>query len=126
MRGSGNRQTGDALEDGGVKLCIQPVKCILPRGTPVTGTPTALCYNLPSPLSAQRFAQSSLFKRTVLEHIAADLLAMHFTPDPSVHGASGGHHTWQLCRFATAEALQGWPCTLHQTPLCTAHQVHLC
>ncbi|PRW33251.1 calcium-dependent kinase 17-like [Chlorella sorokiniana] len=36
----------------------------------------------------QRFAQSSLFKRTVLEHIAADLLAMHFTPEPSVHGAS--------------------------------------
>jgi hypothetical protein len=37
----------------------------------------------------QRFAQNSLFKRTVLEHIAADLLSMHFSPDPSFHGASG-------------------------------------
>ncbi|KAL4458324.1 hypothetical protein ABPG75_013189 [Micractinium tetrahymenae] len=36
----------------------------------------------------QRFAQSSLFKRTVLEHIAADLLTMHFAPEPSVHGAA--------------------------------------
>ena len=37
----------------------------------------------------QRFAQNSLFKRTVLEHIAADLLSMHFMPDPTSHGASG-------------------------------------
>ncbi|EFN55463.1 hypothetical protein CHLNCDRAFT_35404, partial [Chlorella variabilis] len=36
----------------------------------------------------QRFAQNSLFKRSVLEHIAADLLAMHFTPEPTSHGAS--------------------------------------
>jgi hypothetical protein len=38
----------------------------------------------------QRFAQSSLFKRTVLEHIAADLLTMHFKPqDASSHGGKG-------------------------------------
>lgn len=42
------------------------------------------------PAALQRFAQSSLFKRTVLEHIARDLLAMHFAPEASVHGATGG------------------------------------
>jgi len=75
-----------------------------------------LCYNPPFPLSAQRFAQSSLFKRTVLEHIAADLLAMHFTPDPSVHGASGAPvlrcGTVDRC-FVLRTRTAFWPATQH-------------
>lgn len=38
--------------------------------------------------AAQRFAQSSVFKRTVLEQIAAGLVEMHFAPDPTAHGGS--------------------------------------
>ncbi|KAL4423095.1 hypothetical protein ABPG77_004778 [Micractinium sp. CCAP 211/92] len=54
------------------------------------GCPVATCdaCHARTSQALQRFAQSSLFKRTVLEHIAADLLAMHFAPEPSVHGAS--------------------------------------
>lgn len=63
--------------------------------------PNLLCA--PTFLALQRFAQSSLFKRTVLEHIAADLLAMHFTPEPSVHGASGTY----VC---TAAVLRRYVC----------------
>ena len=50
----------------------------------------------------QRFAQNSLFKRTVLEHIAADLLSMHFSPDPSFHGASGRQRAalWEHLRVS--------------------------
>jgi len=67
---------------------ISPPACLFHPPAPCLPGP-ALC---PLPLcpSVQRFAQSSLFKRTVLEHIAADLLAMHFAPEPSTHGGAGG------------------------------------
>ncbi|GAB4824010.1 hypothetical protein N2152v2_011056 [Parachlorella kessleri] len=34
----------------------------------------------------QRFGRSGLFKRTVLQHIAQDLVSMHFSVEPSTHG----------------------------------------
>lgn len=55
---------------------------------------------------AQRFAQSSLFKRTVLEHMAADLLSMHFEPDPSTHGGSGALRACRAVPRAPRAALR--------------------
>jgi hypothetical protein len=51
--------------------------------------PTALSLSIFLPLfRLQRFGQGSIFKRTMLELVARDLIAMHFRPEPSTHGGA--------------------------------------
>ncbi|KAI3425767.1 hypothetical protein D9Q98_007742 [Chlorella vulgaris] len=64
----------------------------------------------------QRFAQSSLFKRTVLEHIAADLLTMHFKPqDASSHGGKVFRDRSVRGGMAFAAAADGDMQTVHES-----------